>query len=127
MCNIHDFYVDNFEPVISDIHCEVNCILKCKSFDDKKEKCRDHCDINRIEKFNWNANVRDNFVQSCKVKSNELLSMFDTNQDINVVNEKLVELFANCARDNNLVVKSKRRKGRIKKRNTWFNMNYYQK
>ena len=38
MCNIHDFYVDNFEPVISDIHCVVNCILKCKYFDDKIEK-----------------------------------------------------------------------------------------
>ena len=122
MCNIHDF-----EPVISDIHCVVNCILKCKYFDDKIEKRENYCDINGTEKFNWNSNVRDNFIQSCKRKANELLSMVDTNQDINVVNEKLVELFTNCARDNNLVVKSKRRKGRIKKPNTWFNMNCYHK
>ena len=114
MCNIHDFYVHNFETVISDIHCVVNCILKCKYFDDKIEKRENYYDTNGTEKFNWNSNVRDNFIQSCNVKANELLSMVDTNQDINVVNEKLV-------------VKSKRRKGRIKKPNTWFNMNCYHK
>ena len=51
MCNIHDFYVDNFDPVISDIHCVVNCILKCKYFDDKIEKRENYCDVNGTEKI----------------------------------------------------------------------------
>ena len=52
--------------------------------------------------------------------------MVDTNQDINLVNEKLVELFANSGRDN-ILVKNKKGKVEIKKPNTSFNMNCYQK